>query len=371
MEIVIYIFACIGIWYLLNIIWIIYGFTKIKSFESESLQPKTKFSIIVPFRNEVENLPNLLSSIEKLNYPNDLFEVILVDDESDFRFASPIRFRSGQIIVIDNIRISNSPKKDAINTAIEIAKNDWIITTDADCIVGPNWLTTFDAFIQKNNTRMVAAGVFYKTNDSFLDAFQQLDLLSLQGTTIGSFGNNQAFMCNGANFCYQKSFFTALNGFDGNDKIASGDDVFLLQKAIQKDKNNVYFLKSESIIVQTKTEKTWTDLFNQRVRWASKTANYNSLYSKQLGVSVLMINLFWVLSFGFWIFGILSLNYFGLLLFSKFLIDFVLLYKTSVFFKTNLRYVLLSSFVYPLFCISVALYSLFGNYTWKGRRFKK
>jgi hypothetical protein len=67
-----------------------------------------------------------------------------------------------------------------------------------------------------------------------LDHFQQLDLTSLQGATIGSFGLNKAFMCNGANFAYTKSLFEKLNGFDGNNKIASGDDVFLLQKAVEK-----------------------------------------------------------------------------------------------------------------------------------------
>ncbi|WP_395056852.1 glycosyltransferase [Flavobacterium sp.] len=369
MEIVIYIFACIGIWYLLNIIWLIYGFSKVQPFESESLQPKTKFSIIVPFRNEADNLPKLLSSIEKINYPNDLFEVILVDDASDFRFQI-LDFRF-QIALIDNNRVSNSPKKDAINTAIAIAKSDWIITTDADCLVQANWLTTFDVFIQKNNPKMIAAGICYKMNSGFLDAFQQLDFLSLQGTTIGSFGNNQAFMCNGANFCYQKTFFYELNGFDGNDKIASGDDVFLLQKAIQKDKNKVYFLKSESVIVQTKTEKNWRDLFNQRVRWASKTGNYNSFYSKQLGISVLMMNLFWILGFWLLVFEMMNPNYFILLLFSKFLIDFVLLYKTSSFFKTRLNFLLFGSLLYPLFCVTVGIYSFFGSYSWKGRIFKK
>ena len=369
MEIVNSLFVCITIWYLLNIIWLIYGFTKVKSFENEKLLPKTKFSIIVPFRNEQENLPKLLSSIEKLNYPNDLFEVILVDDASDSRFQiSDFQF---PFVIIDNIRVSNSPKKDAINTAIAIAKNDWIITTDADCLVQPDWLNTFDNFIQKKNPKMIAAGVCYKMNSSFLDAFQQLDFLSLQGTTIGSFGNDQAFMCNGANFCHQKAFFYELNGFDGNDKIASGDDVFLLQKAIQKDKNNIHFLKSESAIVQTKTEKTWKDLFNQRVRWGSKTGNYNSLYSKQLGVSVLIMNLFWILGFGFLIFRMINPSCFMLLLFSKFIIDFVLLYRTSSFFKTRLNYLLLGSLVYPIFCVLVGFYSFFGSYSWKGRSFKK
>ena len=369
MEIVSSLFVCITVWYLANIIWLIYGFTKVKSFESENLQPKTKFSIIVPFRNEQEDLPKLLQSISLLNYPNDLFEVILVDDGSkeELRITN-FKF---QIVMVKNIRVSNSPKKDAINTAIAIAKNDWIITTDADCLVKENWLNTFDNFIRKNNSKMIAAGVFYKTNHSFLDAFQQLDFLSLQGTTIGSFGNEQAFMCNGANFCYQKTFFYELNGFDGNNKIASGDDVFLLQKAIEKDRNNVNFLKSESVIVRTKTEKTWKDLFNQRVRWASKTGNYNSFYSKQLGVSVLVMNLFWILGFGFLFLGIINANCFMFLLFSKFLVDFILLYKTSTFFKTRLNYLLFGSLLYPLFCVSVGIYSFFGSYSWKGRIFKK
>ncbi|MEO8234853.1 MAG: glycosyltransferase [Flavobacterium sp.] len=367
MEILNYLFVYITIWYLGNIIWLIYGFTKVKSFKNENLPSKTKFSIIVPFRNEQENLPKLLSSIEKLNYPNDLFEVILVDDDSDEELR--ITNYELRIVITPNIRLSNSPKKDAINTAIALAKNEWIITTDADCLVPENWLNAFDDFIQKNNPKMIAAGVFNKATTRFLDAFQQLDFLSLQGTTIGSFGNGQAFMCNGANFCYQKAFFFELNGFDGNDNIASGDDVFLLQKAIQKDKNKVYFLKSDSAIVQTKTESTWKDLFYQRVRWASKTGNYNSLYSKQLGVSVLVMNLFWIFSFGFFLLGIMRLDYFLLLLLSKFFIDFVLLYKTSTFFKTKLSHLIFGSLFYPIFCVSVGIYSFFGSYSWKGRKF--
>jgi hypothetical protein len=55
-------------------------------------------------------------------------------------------------------------------------------------------------------------------------------IASLQGATIGSFGIGKGFMCNGAN-SLQKSLFQELNGFQGNDTIASGDDVFLLQKA--------------------------------------------------------------------------------------------------------------------------------------------
>ncbi|WP_395075031.1 glycosyltransferase [Flavobacterium sp.] len=369
MEILVFIFSIIALVYFSNILWLIMGFSKIKNFEVSEIIPKTKFTIIVPFRNEDENLPKLLDSISMLDYPMNLFEVILVDDASDFRFQI-LDFRF-QISLIDNLRSSNSPKKDAINSGITIAKNDWIITTDADCVVQPKWLKTFDNYIQENNPKMIAAGVFYKTKGSFLDYFQQLDLLSLQGTTIGSFGNDNTFMCNGANFCYQRSFFYELNGFDGNSNIASGDDVFLLQKAITNYPEVVRFLKSEMAIVETQTMKTWRDLFFQRVRWASKTANYTSFYAKQLGLSVFLMNLFWVLDFGFWISSSSGYWYFLLFFWIKFIIDFILLNKTARFFKIRLKDILFCSLVYPLFSVLVVLYSIFGKYEWKGRQFKK
>ena len=91
--------------YCLAIMTLIYGFNKVNSFEYLGLKPKTKFSIIVPFRNETENLPQLLNSFSKLNYPADLFEVVLVDDASDCRLQiADFRF---QVSVINNIRISN------------------------------------------------------------------------------------------------------------------------------------------------------------------------------------------------------------------------------------------------------------------------
>jgi hypothetical protein len=56
--------------------------------------------------------------------------------------------------------------------------------------------------------------------------------MSLQGATSVVL-NGKGFMCNGANLAYTKTFFQELNGFDGNDKIASGDDVFYCRKRLR------------------------------------------------------------------------------------------------------------------------------------------
>lgn len=355
--------------YILSIGMLIYGFAKVKKYQRTDLKPQTSFTIIVPFRNEAENLPNLLQSFSELNYPNDLFEVILVDDNSDEKFrVSPFTFHVSQI---DNIRVSNSPKKDAISTAMQHVKTNWVITTDADCIVPENWLLIFDNYIQQNDVSMLAGAVTYKCENLFLDHFQQLDLTSLQGATIGSFGLQKAFMCNGANFAYTKSLFEKLNGFDGNNKIASGDDVFLLQKAANLFPNEVHYLKSNEAIVVTKPTENWKSLFYQRVRWAAKTSSYQSNFGKVLGLIVFFGNLSFVVGFVFSVFGILQYSVFVLFAFLKFTVDFVLLYITNQFLtKTSIKSLLLSSLLYPFFSSAVALYSLFGSYEWKGRRFK-
>ena len=308
-----------------------------------------------------------MGSLSKLDYPADLFEVILVDDDSNFKFQIPdSKF---QISIIDNIRVSNSPKKDAISTAMQVVKNDWIITTDADCTVNENWLSALDNYIQLHNVSMIAGAVSYHCKNSFLHHFQQLDLASLQGATIGSFGLKKGFMCNGANFAYTKSFFQKLNGFDGNDGIASGDDVFLLQKAMARFPEKVHYLKSRNHIVITKPANDWKSLFHQRVRWASKTGSYQSTFGKRLGLVVFGGNVgLWFVVYGL-LFGNGNFFLMCFLLLAKFSVDFVLINKTNGFLKNKTRFFLTSSLLYPFFSVSVALYSLFGKYEWKGRRF--
>ena len=218
---------------------------------------------------------------------------------------------------------------------------------------------------------MIVAGVSYFPKKGLLHAFQNLDFLSLQGATIGSFGLNQPFMCNGANFAYKKDFFFCLNGFEGNDLIASGDDVFLLQKAIQKEKSSVGFCMHSESIIQTESVSSWKKLFFQRVRWASKSTEYYSLFGKTTAITVFLTNLCWILALFISLTKYATIEDFLLFTSIKFIVDYIILLQTSFYFKSKLRWTLMSLFFYPFFSSVVAFYALFGNYTWKGRTFKK
>ncbi|NRR90088.1 glycosyltransferase [Winogradskyella undariae] len=369
----------ITITYLIIIGLLTYGFDKVKDFKLQNLESKTKFSVVIPFRNEAENLPDLLTSISNLNYPKSLFEIILVNDDSNDESVLIIEKILASNSTIDNIRIiknertSNSPKKDAITSAIKVSNYNWIVTTDADCVLPQYWLDTFDESIQTEKPNCIVAPVTYHGENSFLNRFQTLDFLSLQGATIGGFGIDKAFMCNGANFAYKKSEFKSVKGFEGNDGIASGDDMFLLEKFIKHDSKKVSYLKAKTAIVTTNPAENLKNLVHQRIRWASKASRYNFWFSKLVGLIVLLGNLVFLGLIISLIFNYSSSQTIIALLVIKFSIDFLLLFKTTRFFRQDnlLLSYLFSIILYPIFNVSVAFLSFFKTYEWKGRNFKK
>ncbi|RCT53887.1 glycosyltransferase [Winogradskyella sp. KYW1333] len=368
------------IFYLLLMGLFVIGFDKVESFSLSDLPSRTKFTVVIPFRNEAENLEALLLSVSNLNYPKTHYEIILVNDDSTDTSIDAIEsFLKKQksplknIRIIDNYRQSNSPKKDAITLAINNANYDWIITTDADCLLPSYWLDAFDEKIQTSDTVAIVGPVNLITTSSFLNRFQTLEILALQGVTLGSFGIRFPFMCNGANFCYKKSVFKDCNGFEGNNNIASGDDLFLLEKIHKQYKARVHYLKSEKAIVHTKGESNLNSLIQQRLRWASKTNNYSNWYSKITGLIVLLGNLIFNIILVLLLLNAINIRIATALLVIKISVDFLLLFKSARFFKQEhqLSAFIFSSLLYPIFNIYVATLSFFKPYKWKGRIFKK
>lgn len=356
---------------------LILGFNKVKSFKTADLSPKTAFTIVVPFRNEEKNLNQLLQSLSELNYPISLIQIVMVDDfskDNSVRIYNQWRINHQEVdtTLLENLVLSNSPKKDALGRAIPIAKHEWIVTTDADCIVDKNWLLTLDNYIQTNNPEMIVGAVMYKVKNNWFHHFQQLDLMSLQGTTIGSFGIGKPFMCNGANFAYTKKFFHEIGGFGGISDKASGDDVLLLQKAVNANVEKVHYLKNNAAIVKTKPENDLFKLFMQRVRWAGKSTSYSSGYGKSLAVIVLLMNLGLTLAFCLLAFALLNWKIVLSVFSAKYVVDYILLYQSNSYLRKGKFFVpIASSIIYPFFSSLVGIYSLFGSFIWKGRTFKK
>ncbi|MFT5103846.1 MAG: biofilm PGA synthesis N-glycosyltransferase PgaC [Candidatus Latescibacterota bacterium] len=368
----------IPILYSLVMLYYYLGIRKTKTLALYNSDQKTSFSVIIPFRNEADNLPALLTSLLNIEYPKSLYEIILVDDASEDNSAALItkwitdnKLQSNARLT-QSIRASEAPKKDALQTAIALANYDWIITTDADCKVPECWLKAYDALIQKKNTVFVAGPVMYEGNNSFVEQYQFIDGLSLQAVTAGGFGQKNPILCNGANLAYKLAIFKELKGFEGNNHIASGDDIFMLEKVSRAYPKQMHYLKNYDALVRTKPEKNWMAVLNQRSRWASKTTKQKSLSVKVLGLFILSINLSlcWapLLFTVSPIYGSIGLS----IVLIKLIADYQMIKTAASILKTSVPFwhFLGSFFVYPIITILVFYSMVIPKYQWKGRIFR-
>lgn len=359
------------------------GVNKITIFSKNIQQPQHRFSIIVPFRNESKNLPDLLKSVENLDYPKDLFELVLVNDHSTDVYQNIIEeFKNQsrkhvepilQIRLLQNHRIGNSPKKDAITTAIKANTFEWVFTTDADCILHQDTLKDLNAYIVNYEPNIVAGLVKMKTNSSLIQQFQNWDWNSLLGFTLAGFGWKKPMICSGANLCYRKDVFIQINGFEGNEHIASGDDVFILNKMFDYQPHKVGFIFHPDKAVFTKPLQYWCGLIEQRKRWMSKTGSIDNIWLKLIGIMVWVTNFWFIFSLFCIIIKSANWKYFTLFLIFKMFLDtiYLIMIKRKMNERVNFKSLIISNIIYPFFSIGITILWFFFGFKWKERNFRK
>ncbi len=355
-------------------------FLQLKPFTiAASFQPQTSFSIIIPARNEEANIGACIQSILQQKYPASLFEIIIIDDHSTDNTSEIVQAFHQQHSNIRLIKLAdeldskllNAYKKKAIEKAIGYSNGDWIITTDADCLVKENWMASFDAMIQEQAPVFIAAPVVFTKNNTVLSMFQYIDFISLQGITAASVSAGFHSMCNGANLAYQKTAFYEVNGFKGIDTIASGDDMLLMNKIKQRFPSKIAFLFSKEAIVTTDPMPDWKSFFNQRIRWASKADTYKDksifwvlvlvyLYNFSLFVMPLVGFFYWPLFF-YW------LVFIG----CKTLVELSFAFPAGKFFgQSFLWWFPLLQPLHIAYTVIAGWLGKFGKYEWKGRSVK-
>jgi cellulose synthase/poly-beta-1,6-N-acetylglucosamine synthase-like glycosyltransferase len=345
--------------------------------DSEPIKNYTSFSIIIPARNEAVNIAACLNSIIAQNYPAKYIEIFVIDDFSTDETAAIVQQFKQQHSNIQLIELSkedrpptnNAYKKWAIEMAIQRANGTWIVTTDADCIVGVNWISCLAKCIEKEQPALIVAPVRFIYYPTLLGIFQYVDFLSLQGITAASVSAGVHSMCNGANLAYKKSAFMAVNGFTGINHIASGDDMLLMNKIKQAYPNKISYLFNPNAIVLTQPVFTWSDLLHQRIRWASKADKYDdkSIFWVLLLVYVYNLLLF-ILPF-IAIFKWPILLYWILLLTIKTLVELSFMKPVSSFFGENhLKWFTILQPIHITYTVIVGWLGKFGHYQWKGRK---
>ena len=356
--------------YSLVILLLTWGMGRLSNEQALSPGIASPVTLIIPFRDEKDKLSDLVMDLSRQSYPEDLFEVIFVNDHS----------RDGSETMLNNLINENSRfsclylpdnrqgKKEALLYAVQHAKSEWIIQTDADCRLGPDFIASHMAFLETHPSDMVAGLVTTGNGTgSFLESFERLDLLSLVGTGAGSFHFGRPLMCNGANLAYSRLLYLETRQFEPAG-IPSGDDMFLMIGARKLGKTLSYNANLASMVKTLPVGGTG-ELIRQRIRWGSKTMYYKMIDIQVLALLVVLVNIvilvllllsLFASGYWSWLLGVLV---------TKTAADFYLLFKITGYTgqRRSLRAFLPVTLLYYLYHLVIVTGSLFSRSGWKGR----
>ena len=377
---------------------------------------KIRFSVLIPVRNEAQNIAVLLNDLTLQDLDTNSFEVLVLDDNSEDNTAKIvnqfIQKAPYSLKLISVPPADSAHKKRAITLGISKAKFEYIITTDGDCRVKKTWLSTFTAFIaykEKTNQKafFIAGAVCLNHKRDFFAALQASEFATLIGCGAAALNLGLPFTCNGANMAYSKKIFQKMGGYerfyenqynlkskvkqqnkiDDGYQISSGDDEFLLHKFHKHYPTTIFFLKSSEAIVETEATQNWKQFYNQRKRWASKWNQHKKVSHAAISVFVFLVQVFTLFMFAFMGFDLLDIfssnknyllinselkSYLYVTFFIKMSIEFLFLFSI-LYFLNQLKAI----FTLPFWWFFYSFYAIFfgivaqkKGYQWKGRKTK-
>lgn len=329
-----------------------------------------KISILIAARNEGKNIEKLLQSLYNQSFNKERFEVILVDDHSDddtFEVSENFRVLHPEMH-LKLLKATGSGKKQAISQALHAAENELVMVTDADCELPQRWIGVMVNYFAKNDLKMLLGPVLLSPANTLFEKLQVLEHLSLIASTAGSAAIGMPVMCNGANMMYDRQAALDVEKYRTDMKIASGDDMFLMEQFIKHYRSqSVKFILDNEAIVKTATMLNLKAFFRQRTRWASKTKAYTNWKIIATALIVLLFNLSIVFLFVAGFFMHVYWCLFVLYIILKTLIDFPILKRITHFMQQQklMRWIFPLEFVYPFYVVFTAFSGIVTKVRWK------
>jgi poly-beta-1,6-N-acetyl-D-glucosamine synthase len=372
MNFLIVIFLIILALYGFEILKYKYNWRRLPEFIHSDRNCSTAVSIIVPFRNELGNLQFLLESLHRQNYPSELYEVILIDDHSDDGSETVAK---SFCEVHRNFRLyqngdQSTGKKSALTVGIQNASFDCIVTSDADCVMDENWLSTIASFYEKEKPDMIIGLVDMNAGDGFFNNFQEMEFLSIIAVGAGAAADERPIYCSAASLAYKRRLFLSFTD-PLRRSITSGDDTLFLHRLKKDRKYKVLLLKSRSAKVYTKKADSWKEFCDQRKRWVSKSRYYHDKDVLYMGLMVFLMNMVIIGSMALCFSG-MNYGLFPIVLTLKTLADYSFIHNFLNFYGKRVSVLIFTLYelIYPFYAVYFAITGIFSGYYWKGRKHK-
>lgn len=312
------------------------------------------FSILIACRNEQDNLPDLFHSLNRIDYPSDKYEIILVNDASSDdtqRLLENYCTHKNNCTCYHLMRKSREylGKKAALKLAADHAQMEILLFTDGDCIVPINWLSDYNNFFTPETG--LCAGYHLEKGNNSLGRFASILNAAIAFITAKS---TFPFTASGGNMAVRKTAFDQVNGYEKIKNTLAGDDKLLLN-LIRKAGWKISFNHLSPVLTKP--------LSGREIRSSQLRRRYGKFRSSPVYIKIvsLIIFLFYLylpfaLIFGK---GLISL----LIFYPACLIFWLLVLKKfkKKFIVTDLIYLIF----YPYLMIYYSLTGMFLKWQWQ------
>lgn len=329
-------------------------------------------SIVVAARNEEKHIGKCIKALVNQSYPENLYEIIIVDDRSTDSTAEIVQKVNRQnhmlrLIQVKELPKNISPKKHALEIGIKAAKGEIILTTDADCVPAFDWIKTMVSYFEAD-VGLVAgfSPLEAKGRQSVISKLLILDSISLAALSASSFAWGKPLTVSGRNLAYRKKVFEEVDGFKKIRHHISGDDDLFLHQIAEETRWNFRYALDPSAIVKTLIPDNFKQFANQRIRHASKGRFY-STWLKLFLAGIYFFNLLLILLLPISIFvQKVFILWFGAIML-KSISEFLFLFRFAAIFNYKKVFFVfpLAVLLHPFYVVIFGMWGQFGKFEWK------
>lgn len=185
------------------------------------LENKIVFSIIIPTYNRPQPLTNCLQSLADLDYPDNRFEVIVVDDGSKISLKTVVKPLQNQLN-LTLIPQANAGPATARNTGAKQAQGKFLAFIDDDCTPANNWLQVLETYLIAHANDLIGGCIINALSENIYATSSQALLDYIYASYQNKTKFPQFFTSN--NIALSAENFWAIGGFDTNFPLAAAED---------------------------------------------------------------------------------------------------------------------------------------------------
>ena len=222
------------------------------------------YSIIIPSYNRADEINELLSSLESLDFSNEKFEIIIADDGSTDNTAELVKyFQNKSSYTLKYFSQQNKGPGAARNLGMQNASGDFFIFVDSDVTVPPEWLKEIDRALNREKAEAFGGP------DTYLDSFPALlkainySMTSFitTGGLRGKKGKKLAkFYPRSFNMGLSKKLLEKIGGFGG---LRHGQDIEFSNRIIRSGAKTIFVEKAHVYHKRrTNLRRFWKQVFN-------------------------------------------------------------------------------------------------------------